>query len=90
MQKDKELLVFLSCLQMSTSSSKSNITIALGREQSKKQKRKQKNHTNRSSRDLSETGAISSQHYITKTKGKEPRENKMKRSDPGKMVLHHL
>lgn len=82
-QKDKELLVFLSCLQMSTSSSKSNITIALGREQSKKQKRKQKNHTNRSSRDLSETGAISSQHYITKTKGKEPKENKMKRSDPG-------
>lgn len=72
-RKDKELLVILSCVQMSTPASKSNITIALGIKPSKKQKRKKKNqYTKKDSRDVSEIGA-------PKTKENEPKENKMKR-----------
>lgn len=87
-QKDKELLVILSCLQMSTSASKSNITIALETEPSKKQKRKKKSHADRShssriSRDMSEIKAISSQQMISKSKESELKANKMKRSAQG-------
>lgn len=63
----------MSCLQMSTPASKSNITIALGIKPSKKQKRKKKNqYTKKDSRDVSDIGA-------PKTKENEPKENKMKR-----------
>lgn len=75
---------------MSTSASRSNISVALGMEPSKKQKRKKKNHTNRNSRDVSEIGTIASQHSMTKTKENEPKENKMKRSAQGTILLHHL
>lgn len=91
-RKDKELLVILSCLQMSTSARKSNITVALEIEPSKKQKREKKSHANRSrtSRDVSEIKAISSQQMILKSKESEPKENKMKRSAEGMMFLPHV
>lgn len=75
---------------MSTSARKSNITIALGIEPLKKQIRKKKNqYTKKNSRDVSEIGAISFHHSMTKTKENEPKENKMKRSAQGTMLLHH-
>ncbi|XP_052678360.1 uncharacterized protein LOC128159341 [Crassostrea angulata] len=83
-RKDKELMVILSCLQMSTPASKSNITIALGIEPLKKQKRKKKNqYTKKNSKDVSEIGAISFQHSMTRKKKNEPKGNKMKRSAQG-------
>lgn len=80
---------------MSTSASKSNITIALETEPSKKQKRKKKSHADRShssriSRDMSEIKAISSQQMISKSKESELKANKMKRSAQGMMLLPHL
>lgn len=75
---------------MSTSARKSNITIALGIDPLKKQKMKKKNqYAKKNSRDVSEIGAISFQHSMTKKKKNEPKENKMKRSAQGTMLLHH-
>lgn len=75
---------------MSTPASKSNITIALGIDPLKKQKRKKKNqYTKKDSRDMSEIGANSIQHSMTRKKKNEPKEKKMKRSAQGTMLLHH-
>lgn len=83
-------MVVFSCLQMSTPASKSNITISLEIEPSKKQKRKKKNqYTKKDSRDMSEIGANSIEHSMTKTKANEPKENKMKRPAQGTMLLYH-
>lgn len=80
---------------MSTSASKSNITIALETEPSKKQKRKKKSHADRShsrrtTRHMSEIKSISSQQMRSKSNESEPKENKMKRSDQGMMLLPHV
>lgn len=80
---------------MSTSVSKSNITIALETEPSKKQKRKKKSHADRShsrrtTRHMSEIKTISFQQMRSKSNESEPKENKMKRSDQGMMLLPHV